>query len=67
MVIGIFKNGTGILDNANLTFTSGSTSTATVSTAGLVTGKEAGSTTITIAVTAKPAMAATVATTVTSS
>ena len=66
-VIGIFKNGTGILDNANLTFTSGSTTTATVSTAGLVTGKAAGSTTITIAVTAKPAMAATVTTTVTSS
>ena len=66
-VIGIFKNGTGVLDNANLTFTSGNTSTATVSTAGLVTGKAAGSTTITIAVTAKPAMTATVATTVTSS
>ena len=66
-VIGIFKNGTGILDNANLTFTSAATATATVSTAGLVTGKAAGSTTITIAVTAKPAMAATVATTVTSS
>ena len=66
-VIGIFKNGTGVLDNANLTFTSAATATATVSTAGLVTGKAAGSTTITIAVTAKPAMAATVATTVTSS
>ena len=66
-VIGIFKNGTGVLDNANLTFTSGNTSTATVSTAGLVTGKATGSTDITIAVTAKPAMTATVATTVTSS
>ena len=66
-VIGIFKNGTGVLDNANLTFTSAATATATVSTAGLVTGKAAGSTTITIAVTAKPAMAATVSTTVTSS
>ena len=65
-VIGIFKNGTGILDNANLTFTSGSTSVATVTNAGLVTGAGAGDTEITIAVTAKPTMTSTVAVNVTS-
>ena len=65
-VIGIFKNGTGILDNANLTFTSGSTSVATVTNAGVVTGAGAGDTEITIAVTAKPTMASTVAVNVTS-
>lgn len=66
-VIGIFKNGTGVLDNANLTFTSAATATATVATSGLVTGKATGSTNITIAVTAKPAMASTVGVTVTAS
>ena len=57
-VIGIFRNNgtvmTGILNNANLTFTSGSDSVATVSTAGVVSAAGAGNTTIEIKATDKP-------------
>lgn len=66
-VIGIFKNGTGILDNSKLTFTSDATSTATVNTSGVVTGAGTGNANITITVTDKPAIATMVGVTVTSS
>ncbi len=66
-VIGIFKNGTGILDNSKLTFTSGATSTASVNTSGVVTAAGTGSTNITITVTDKPAIATMVGVTVTAS
>lgn len=56
-VIGIYRDKgttlTGAIDNSKLTFTSGNTSTATVSNAGLVTGKAAGTTTIEIVATDK--------------
>lgn len=63
-VIGIFKNGTGIIDNSKLTFTSAASSTASVTNAGVVTGASAGSTTIQIKVTEKPDISTTVAVTV---
>lgn len=63
-VIGIFKNGTGIIDNSKLTFTSAASSTASVTNAGVVTGAGAGSTTIQIKVTEKPDISTTVAVTV---
>lgn len=64
-VIGIFKNGTGILDNSKLTFTSSASSTASVSNAGVVTGADAGSANITITVTEKTSVATMVGVTVT--
>ena len=64
-VIGIFKNGTGILDNSKLTFTSSASSTASVTNAGVVTGEAAGSATITITVTNKTSVATMVGVTVT--
>ena len=64
-VIGIFKNGTGILDNSKLTFTSGQSSTASVDNKGVVTGAAAGSTNITITVTGKTSIATMVGATVT--
>ena len=56
-VIGLFKNGTGILDNSKLTFTSAQTSTASVDNKGVVTGKATGNTNITITVTGKTSIA----------
>ena len=64
-VIGIFKNGTGILDNSKLTFTSSASSTASVTNAGVVTGAGAGSANITITVTEKTSVATMVGVTVT--
>lgn len=64
-VIGIFKNGTGVLDNSKLTFTSSASSTASVSNAGVVTGAGAGSANITITVTEKTSVATMVGVTVT--
>lgn len=64
-VIGLFKNGTGILDNSKLTFTSAQTSTASVDNKGVVTGAAAGSTNITITVTGKTSIATMVGATVT--
>lgn len=64
-VIGIFKNGTGVLDNSNLTFTSSASSTASVTNAGVVTGEADGSATITITVTNKTSVATMVGVTVT--
>lgn len=64
-VIGIFKNGTGVLDNSNLTFTSSASGTASVSDAGVVTGASAGSANITITVTDKTSVATMVGVTVT--
>ena len=64
-VIGIFKNGTGILDNSKLTFTSSASSTASVSNAGVVTGAATGSANITITVTEKTSVATMVGVTVT--
>lgn len=64
-VIGIFKNGTGVLDNSNLTFTSSASSTASVSDAGVVTGEATGSANITITVTDKTSVATMVGVTVT--
>ena len=66
-VIGIFKNGTGILDNSKLTFTSGQSNTASVNTSGVVTGATAGNTNITITVTGKTSIATMVGVTVTGS
>lgn len=66
-VIGIFKNGTGILDNSKLTFTSGQSSTASVNTSGVVTGAANGNTNITITVTGKTSIATMVGVTVTGS
>ena len=56
-VIGLFKNGTGVLDNSKLTFTSAQTSTASVDNKGVVTGKATGNTNITITVTGKTSIA----------
>lgn len=64
-VIGIFKNGTGVLDNSKLTFTSSASSTASVSNAGVVTGAATGSANITITVTEKTSVATMVGVTVT--
>lgn len=64
-VIGLFKNGTGILDNSKLTFTSAQSSTASVDNKGVVTGAAAGSTNITITVTGKTSIATMVGATVT--
>lgn len=64
-VIGIFKNGTGVLDNSNLTFTSSASSTASVTDAGVVTGEAIGSANITITVTNKTSVATMVGVTVT--
>ena len=64
-VIGIFKNGTGVLDNSNLTFTSSASSTASVTNAGVVTGEATGSANITITVTNKTSVATMVGVTVT--
>lgn len=64
-VIGIFKNGTGVLDNSKLTFTSSASSTASVSNAGVVTGATTGSANITITVTEKTSVATMVGVTVT--
>ena len=64
-VIGIFKNGTGVLDNSELTFTSSASGTASVSNAGVVTGASAGSANITITVTDKTSVATMVGVTVT--
>lgn len=64
-VIGIFKNGTGILDNSKLTFTSSANSTASVNTSGVVSGVAAGSANITVTVTDKTSIATMVGVTVT--
>ena len=64
-VIGIFKNGTGILDNSKLTFTSSASSTASVANTGVVTGEATGSANITITVTNKTSVATMVGVTVT--
>ena len=64
-VIGIFKNGTGIIDNSKLTFTPGQSSTASVNNKGEVTGAGTGSTNITITVTGKTSIATMVGVTVT--
>ena len=64
-VIGIFKNGTGVLDNSKLTFTSSASSTASVTDAGVVTGEATGSANITITVTNKTSVATMVGVTVT--
>lgn len=64
-VIGIFKNGTGVLDNNNLTFTSSATGTASVSNAGVVTGATSGSANITVTVTDKTSVSTMVGVTVT--
>ena len=64
-VIGIFKNGTGVLDNSKLTFTSSASSTAAVTNAGVVTGAATGSANITITVTDKTSVATMVGVTVT--
>ena len=64
-VIGIFKNGTGVLDNSKLTFTSSASSTASVTNAGVVTGASTGSANITITVTDKTSVATMVGVTVT--
>ena len=64
-VIGLFKNGTGIIDNSKLTFTSGQSSTASVNTSGVVTGAGTGSTNITVTVTGKTSVATMVGVTVT--
>lgn len=54
-VVGIFTGGvTGVLNNNNLTFTSGTQATATVSNTGEIEAKQAGSTVIEIAATDKP-------------
>lgn len=64
-VIGIFKNGTGVLDNSKLTFTSSASSTASVANTGVVTGAATGSANITITVTEKTSVATMVGVTVT--
>ena len=64
-VIGIFKNGTGVLDNSKLTFTSSASSTASVANTGVVTGAATGSANITITVTDKTSVATMVGVTVT--
>ena len=64
-VIGIFKNGTGVLNNSKLTFTSSASSTASVADTGVVTGEATGSANITITVTEKTSVATMVGVTVT--
>ena len=64
-VIGIFKNGTGILDNSKLTFTSSANGTASVNTSGVVSGVATGSANITVTVTDKTSIATMVGVTVT--
>ena len=67
-VIGIFKDGTGVLDNSKLTFTSSATGTAAVANTGVVTGgSTTGSATITVTVTDKTSVATMVGVTVSSS
>lgn len=66
-VIGLFKNGTGVLDNSKLTFTSGQSSTASVDTKGVATGVANGNTNITITVTGKTSIATMVGVNVTGS
>lgn len=54
-VVGVFSGGiTGVLNNSNLTFTSGTQTTATVSNVGEVEAKQAGTTIIEITATDKP-------------
>lgn len=54
-VVGIFSGGiTGVLNNSNLTFTSGTQAIATVSNVGEVEAKQAGTTIIEITATDKP-------------
>lgn len=54
-VVGIFSGGiTGVLNNSNLTFTSGTQATATVSNVGEVEAKQTGTTIIEITATDKP-------------
>jgi hypothetical protein len=54
-VVGVFSGGiTGVLNNSNLTFTSGTQATATVSNIGEVEAKQAGTTIIEITATDKP-------------
>lgn len=54
-VVGIFSGGiTGVLNNNNLTFTSGTQATATVSNTGEIEAKQAGTTVIEITATDKP-------------
>lgn len=54
-VVGVFSGGiTGVLNNSNLTFTSGTQATATVSNVGEVEAKQAGTTIIEITATDKP-------------
>lgn len=59
-VVGIFQDKgttlTGVLNNANLTFTSSSSSVATASTAGVVTAAGTGTATIEIVATDKPSV-----------
>lgn len=59
-VVGIFQDKgttlTGVLNNANLTFTSSSSSVASVSTAGVVTAAGTGTATIEIVATDKPSV-----------
>lgn len=59
-VVGLFQDKgttlTGVLNNANLTFTSSSSSVATVSTAGVVTAAGTGTATIEIVATDKPSV-----------
>lgn len=54
-VVGVFSGGiTGVLNNSNLTFTSGAQATATVSNVGEIEAKQAGTTIIEITATDKP-------------
>ena len=54
-VVGIFSGGiTGVLNNSNLTFTSGTQATASVSNTGEIEAKQAGTTVIEITATDKP-------------
>lgn len=54
-VVGVFSGGiTGVLNNSNLTFTSGTQATATVSDVGEVEAKQVGTTIIEITATDKP-------------
>lgn len=60
MVYGIYNDGTvpTVLDNSLLTFTSGTEATATVSTAGVVTGVASGESVIEVVVTDKTTITA---------
>lgn len=58
-LIGIYDDGSsGLIDNANLTFTSGTTATATVSTAGVVSAVASGTSDIKIVATNKTSIEA---------